>query len=166
MIIFAIDPGLGGAWAVIVDGRPAILGDMPVAGEGTKRRVSASVLGQLMRDGHPDLCVVETANSMPKQGVSSTFRFGMAFGAAVAVPGVLGIPVELVTPQVWKRHFRLLGENKEAARQKALDLAPQISASLSRKKDDGRAEALLIGLYGAATWDADRPRVINEAAAA
>lgn len=164
MIIFAIDPGLSGAWAVIVDGKATICGDMPVSGEGTHRRVAASVLAGFMRDARPDLCVIEQVGAMPGQGVASSFRFGMAYGAALAVTNVAEVPFELVHPTVWKRHFRLAGPDKEASRQKALDLAPRLSASLSRKLDHGRAEAILIGLYAAATWD-HRP-VVAEARAA
>lgn len=153
MRIVAIDPGLGGAWAVIIDGRPTLCGDMPVSGEGTKRRVQASVLASVMRCNEPNLCVVEYVGAMPKQGVSSTFRFGMAFGAALAVPQALGIPIETVVPQLWKLRFGLRGQDKEASRQKALDLCPWLSDSLARKRDDGRAEAVLIGLYAAATWN-------------
>lgn len=153
MIVFAIDPGLGGAWAVIVDGKPAIVGDMPVSGEGSRARVAAGLLAHHMRNSAPELCVIELVSAMPGNGVSGMFKFGMAFGAAIAVANVLDVPVELVTPQTWKKHFRLVGKDKEASRQRAIDLAPKLASSLARKKDDGRAEALLIGIYGAATWD-------------
>lgn len=158
MRIISIDPGLGGAWAIVVDGRPTLCGDMPTTGESTKRRVNASVLATLMKTEPPDLCVIELVGAMPAslhgrtQGVASSFRFGMTFGAAIAVPQVLGIPFELVTPALWKLHFSLRGQDKEASRQKAIDLCPWLSGSLERKRDDGRAEAVLLGLYGWATW--------------
>lgn len=152
MRVFAIDPGLSGGWAVVIDGRAEACGDMPVSGDGSMRRVAASVLRSLIASHAPQLCVVERVNAMPKQGVASTFRFGMAFGAALAVPAVLQVPVELVVPPVWKRHFNLLGTEKEASRQKALDLAPHLAEHLRRKLDHGRAEAVLIALYGHAAW--------------
>lgn len=156
MRVFAIDPGLGGGWAVVIDGRPEVCGDMPVAGDGPRRRMLAGVLAEAMRRAAPDLCVIERANAMPKQGVSSTFRFGMSFGAAIAVPSILGVPFELVMPQVWKQHFKLRGLDKEASRQRALDLAPWLSSSLDRKRDEGRAEAVLIGIYAEITWGSQK----------
>ncbi len=153
MRIFAIDPGFSGAWAVIIDGRPEICGDMPIAGDGSRKRVSAGLLATFMRSAKPDLCVVERVSARPEQGVASSFRFGMSFGIALAVPAILEVPIELVAPPVWKRHFKLIGTEKEDSRLKALDLAPHLMSMLQRKKDDGRAEAILIGLYGAATWD-------------
>lgn len=152
MRLFAIDPGLGGAWSVVVDGRPVLCGDMPTTGEGTRRRVAPNILATIMRGELTALCVVEQVGAMPKQGVASTFRFGMAYGAALAVPAVLGVPVELVVPAVWKRHYGLLGRDKEASRQRAIDLCPWLSGSLERRRDEGRAEAVLIGLYAWRTW--------------
>jgi hypothetical protein len=114
------------------------------------------VLAEIMRDARADLCVIELVGAMPRQGVASSFRFGMSYGATIAVANVIGVPIELVTPQVWKRSFGLLGKDKEASRQKALDKAPGMSRLLARHRDQGRAEAILIGLYGWATWDIAR----------
>ena len=50
----------------------------------------------------------------------------------------------LVEASVWKRRLHLPGKDKEAARQKALQLFPSQHALLARKKDHGRAEAALI----------------------
>lgn len=53
--------------------------------------------------------------------------------------------VDQVRPTVWKRALGL-GKDKEASRLKAMQLFP--SADLRRKKDQGRAEALLLAVYG------------------
>jgi hypothetical protein len=47
-------------------------------------------------------------------------------------------------PSVRKRQLHLPGKDKEAARQRALQLFPSQHALLARKKDHGRAEAALI----------------------
>jgi crossover junction endodeoxyribonuclease RuvC len=52
------------------------------------------------------------------------------------------IVFEEIMPAVWKRKMGLIGKDKEASRLKAQQLFP--SAPLSRKGDDGRAEAFLI----------------------
>jgi crossover junction endodeoxyribonuclease RuvC len=51
-----------------------------------------------------------------------------------------------VAPGLWKRHFRL-GPDKEDARALALKRFPGVAKNLSRKKDAGRAEALLMALW-------------------
>ena len=153
MRIFAVDPGLSGAWALIVAGKADRCGDLPVVGEGARRNVSPAVIANHMVAMRPDLCVIERAQAMPKQGVASTFKYGVAFGTVLGAVGALHIAVEYVAPPVWKRHFRLIGADKDASRQKALELAPWLSSMLDRQRDHGRAEAVLIGLYGVAAFD-------------
>jgi crossover junction endodeoxyribonuclease RuvC len=92
----------------------------------------------------PRCAVVERVASMPKQGVASTFKFGMATGIIHGVLAACDVPVHLVTPSVWKRGMGLIGADKEASRALALRLFPQVTG-LDRKMDHGRAEALLMG---------------------
>jgi len=51
------------------------------------------------------------------------------------------IPVE---PRRWKRDMKLTGKDKESSRQLALQLFPGMTDMMKRRKDHGRAEALLI----------------------
>ena len=69
-----------------------------------------------------------------------------------ATLGALKVPMILVTPQKWKRHFRLIGSDKEASRTMALRLFPACAEHFQRKKDHGRAEAALLARYGAETF--------------
>jgi crossover junction endodeoxyribonuclease RuvC len=80
----------------------------------------------------------------------------MAYGAALAVPAVLGVPVELVTPAKWRLHFNIGDTDKEVSRRKALDLCPWLANSLNRKRYDRRANAIMIGLFAAMVWDKAR----------
>jgi hypothetical protein len=52
-----------------------------------------------------------------------------------------------VQPQTWKRHFDLIGKDKDAARLLAIKLFPSVEKGLARKKDINRADALLIAAY-------------------
>jgi len=156
MNIFSVDPSLDGAWALTVDGRSDSAGDMPVFGEANSQQVSAPVLANHMRSFTPDLCVVEFADALPGKAGADIFRSGMAYGATLAVPTVLGVSIELVTPAKWKQHFNLCGAGGEAGRRKALDLCPWLAGSLNRNRDNRRAGAVLIGLYAAAIWNTGR----------
>lgn len=146
--ILGIDPGLSGAIAFYFTDAPSRVAveDMPVAG----KMVSAPILSDLIRRYGPAIAVVESVGSRPGQGVSSTFRFGTAYGIAQGVIGALQIPIEFVAPQRWKKHFRLSGD-KDLSRSKAQQLFPACATSFSRVKDHGRAEAALIAKYGAET---------------
>ena len=88
---------------------------------------------------------------MRGQGVSSTFRFGQADGVVRGVLGALGIGSIEVHPQVWKRYLRLTGMDKDAARTYVIERYPELAEQLKRKKDVGRADALLIGLWAEIT---------------
>lgn len=143
--ILGIDPGLSGAVAFYFPSRSDLIAadDVPLAG----KEIDAATLARRIAQMAPTMAVIEIVGAMPKQGVSSTFRFGQAYGTVRGVVAALGVPTHLVTPGLWKRHWRL-GSDKEQARALALRLWPT-SAHFSRKKDHGRAEAALIARYGA-----------------
>jgi len=85
---------------------------------------------------------------MPGQGVSSVFSFGKSAGIIEGILAAEKIPMVLVTPQKWKKRAGIIGKEKDAARTLALQLYPQIASHLDRKKDVGRADALLIAHFG------------------
>jgi crossover junction endodeoxyribonuclease RuvC len=84
---------------------------------------------------------------MPGQGVTSMFNFGRSYGDVRGVIGAMEVPLHFVTPQKWKKHFGL-SSDKEQSRLRAIRMFPAVADSFKRKKDDGRAEAALIALYG------------------
>jgi hypothetical protein len=84
--------------------------------------------------------LVENVSAMPGQSPNGMFSFGFACAAPCRRPIVAAdIPLRLVTPQVWKKHYGLKGgrENKDQARQLACRLFPQHAELFARKKDDG-----------------------------
>lgn len=144
-VIIGVDPGASGAIAALDADTGALLWveDMP-AHEGI---VSAPLSADLIVGQAIAVAWVENVHSMPKQGVSSSFKFGRAFGVIVGVLGGARVPVEYVTPAVWKKQARL-SKDKSASRRLAVELWPAHSDLFKRVKDDGRAEAALIARYG------------------
>ena len=138
-----IDPGLTGAIAFLEPGQPSVE-DAPVV----NREMNPAGMVALLRGPDIGLAVIERVGAMPKQGVASTFRFGFGCGVGRGVVAAMGIPIMLVTPQEWKREFGLIGQPKEASREKALQLFPELSGELDLKKHHGRADALLIAEWG------------------
>lgn len=150
-----IDPGLSGAIAYLADGEPVAIEDMPTMQDGDWDTVDAGKLARAIR-GHRILhpgayvsAVIERVSARPGDGGTSAFRFGESSGKAKAVLDVLGIPYTLVTPASWKKTFGLLRQDdpKEASRKLALVRFPGMHSLLQRKKDHGRAEALLLALW-------------------
>lgn len=81
----------------------------------------------------------------------TNFSKGRGYGIIEAVLQINGIPI-IAAPyaRVWKKGLGLTDsskayvDKKEASRLMALDLYPELADRLSRKKDNGRAEALLL----------------------
>jgi crossover junction endodeoxyribonuclease RuvC len=144
-----IDPGITGACAIFNDGVWIII-DMPVAGDKRHHEINVAELLRWLREHQPDHAFIEFASSRPHQGVSSTFRYGAAYGAVKAVCAAIAIPITIVTPQRWKKFAGIApGADKEADRLRALQLFPDQAAQLSRKRDHARSDAMMLAWFGA-----------------
>lgn len=150
MIVIGIDPGLKGAMAKLVNDSPAWTADLPTMDRpsGKGRQINGACLAEQLRHRNEVRVFIERVSAMPGQGVTGVFSFGFTAGVIDGVCAALGLPVEYVSPQVWKRHHGLLGKDKEASRARAIRMFPALAGQLSRKKDADRAEALLIAAYG------------------
>ena len=84
---------------------------------------------------------------MPGQGVTSMFNFGQSFGVIKGVCSAMQLPMYFVRPAKWKKYFNLIKTEKEASRTKAIEIFPQISSKLSKKKDNNKADAILIASF-------------------
>lgn len=154
MIYIGIDPGKNGGIAVI--GYENKL-------EQNKRKIDVyvyqdDILIKLVKDfayfrnvlKEESICYLEQVHAMPKQGVSSTFNFGMNFGFIQGVLKAYGIPYELVTPQKWKKEFSCTSD-KNTSIEVCKRLFPNVNLKATdrcKKDHDGMAEALLIAEYG------------------
>jgi len=121
--------------------------DMPTIEHGTKRRIDGLQLSEYLKSFPADCIATEHVHSMPQQGVASTFSFGMSYGIALAIGDVYATEKIDVRPQLWKKHFGLIKQPKDAARQLVLEKFPDDADRFKRKKDHGRADATLIALW-------------------
>ena len=146
-----IDVGLSGAIALVhPDGSQYEVHDIPVIKNGSKKDYDLWALHKLMLSFGTDLLFyVEKVGAMPKQGVTSMFRFGMGYG--IAQMAVIGAHhrMGLVRPQTWKASMlRDMAKTKGASCAVANQLFPRASIRGSRGgMKDGRCEALLIAEY-------------------
>lgn len=141
MIYIGIDPGKNGGIAFINE-FGEIIQLLPFSDDDLIR---------LIKHCSSDMiCTLEHVHAMPKQGVSSTFNFGMNFGFIQGVLKAYNIPYELVTPQKWKKEFSCTSD-KNTSIEVCKRLFPNVNLKATErcKKDhDGMAEALLIAEYG------------------
>lgn len=155
MVIIGIDIGMRGALAVVDQQAARSVEDLPLITTETDKRLNGLMLyGMLLPWSVSGRVVAEDirprpsdsrghGNTMHSQGSLMRSR-----GIVEAVCDVLELRIEWVQPQSWKRAYGLLGSNKEASRQTALALMPEMAHLMARKRDEGRAEALLIARYG------------------
>jgi crossover junction endodeoxyribonuclease RuvC len=150
MIVLSIDPGLSGAIAVFTNDLLVAVIDTPTheltRNGKTKRQISASGLAAIFRDYKPDHVIVEKVTAQPGNGSVSMFSFGRSFGLIEGIVGAFEIPATYVMPAVWTKGIGR-GAGKDASRARACELYPSHQKSFSRVKDDGRADAVLIGAW-------------------
>jgi len=168
-VTFGADPGLSGAVAVLLDGEPGPILDMPTFHNGTANEVDALKLATFVRKNISDnpgayfSACIERVRAMPdrsggtvrKMGAQSSFNFGDGFGQLKAVFRALRLEPVLVEARSWKNYYGL-PTDKEASRSLAIRRFPSVADQLARKKDNGRAEALLVALYHDSTDHAGR----------
>lgn len=146
MKIISIDPGLKGAIAFIENGTPLKFMEMPTTMVNSKKRVDLGSDKFLFHMFNPDYFVVEHVGASPQMGSAAAFGFGYSFGGILGVIEGMQKPYALITPQKWKAVHGLLGKEKDASRQLVLKMFPDHADEFKRKKDNDKAEALLIGL--------------------
>lgn len=149
-MLIGIDPGLTGAIAWL-DNKKALVNvvDMPLmASTGKKQQINAAELSKILNLKYKvrPTVIVERVSAMPEQGVTAMFNFGLSYGVIQGVVAALQLPMVLVTPGAWKKKAGLSGKSKDAARALAQQYYPE--AALGRKKDIGRADAILIARFG------------------
>ena len=153
MKIIGIDPGLNGAIVVMENNKVLSVFDMPVMSEGkkNKRQLNSAQLVRIIKENtlaNDDInVVVEQVNAMPGQGVTSMFNFGQTFGAIKGICAALDLPIFLVRPSKWKKHFDLINSSKDSSRTKVIEMYPSLSSQLSKKKDVNKSDAILIARY-------------------
>ena len=141
MRYIGIDPGKSGAMAVIYeDGSVRCI---PFDKDLYLEEISCMHVGEAF-------CVVERVSAMPGNGSVSMFTFGENFGWIQGVLDCMGIPYELVRPNVWKKNFGVT-KDKNTSISVARRLFPRANfkrTERSFKDDDGLCEAALMAEYG------------------
>ena len=150
MTVYGIDPGLKGgvAW---IHGGSGTAREMPLKGGVLDIREVTSWL----QDPEHSVVYIERQQSMPQQGVASTFTIGVNYGMLLGALTALSVPYVEVRPRAWKDKI-LAGttKDKDAAilhvqnRWPGVDMCP----GRKRKPHDGIADAVCIAEFG---WKAE-----------
>lgn len=135
--ILGVDPGASGSIVCLVDGESSW-----IKLDSTERDIWTAL--QTWDAEHVlDFAFIERVHSMPKQGVSSSFKFGQSYGFLRGLLIASGIPFEEVTPQAWQKAMGCQSRgDKNVTKARAQQLFPGV------KITHANADALLIAEYG------------------
>ena len=155
MLIIGIDPGISGSICFFQDGKILDVIEMPIMTEGkkNKKQVNGSqVYNEILKkigkiERHNVRVVIEKVSAMPGQGVTSMFNFGQSFGILKGICSAMQLPLYYVRPAKWKKYFGLINSEKDASRTRAIEMFPNFSSQLSKKKDSNKADAILIASF-------------------
>jgi crossover junction endodeoxyribonuclease RuvC len=157
--VIAIDPGLSGAIAAEEqDGSVSVI-DLPTQYlfAKNKNEIDGQRLAENLAPYAKHTVILEDVHSYgARDGSVASFSFGRTKGIIEGVCYALGMTIVYVSPQRWKADLCLTNngqklskeELKELSRIEAKMLYPELADKLKRKKDDGRAEALLLLKWG------------------
>jgi crossover junction endodeoxyribonuclease RuvC len=162
VIFCGVDPGLTGALCVLdSETKEVSFVDTPVVevrvGKKMKHQQDVYAIVRILRSictGKDAMVVIEKVNAMPgagadgtrqSMGATSAFNFGLGYGEWLGILAALEIPHQQVHPATWKDAvMQGCTKEKDSSRVKAMQLFPKTAKDLARKKDHGRADALLI----------------------
>ena len=163
MLIIGIDPGVSGSICFLKDGKILDVIEMPVMNEGkkNKKQVNGSqIYNEITKKinsnpGTNTRVVIEHVTAMPGQGVTSMFNFGQSFGVLKGICSAMRLPMFFVRPAKWKKYYNLINSEKDASRTRAIEIFPNFSSQLSKKKDSNKADAILIASFYYETYKSE-----------
>ena len=155
MLIIGIDPGISGSICFLKNGKILDVIEMPVMNEGKKNKKQVNgaqiyneITKKINKNSETNIrVVIEHVTAMPGQGVTSMFNFGQSFGVLKGICFAMRLPMFFVRPAKWKKYYNLINSEKDASRTRAIEIFPDFSSQLSKKKDTNKADAILIASF-------------------
>ena len=155
MLIIGIDPGVSGSICFLKNGKILDVIEMPVMNDGKKNKKQVNgaqiyneITKKINKNSETNIrVVIEHVTAMPGQGVTSMFNFGQSFGVLKGICAAMRLPMFFVRPAKWKRYYNLINSEKDASRTRAIEIFPNFSSQLSKKKDSNKADAILIASF-------------------
>lgn len=150
-MLAGVDPGLNGSISFLDEPDQIACFYMPVlhltkAGKNS-REIDPNGIIRLFRERQPRHVILEKAWNRPGNGGSAAHKSGVGYGIILGILAVMDIPFTMVAPQTWKKALQVPAA-KDGARARASQLMPYGKQLWPLVKDDGRAEAALLCLYG------------------
>lgn len=147
MRILGVDPGRGGALAIIDSDTKELIHITDIKSK--NEFINYPKILNTLQEFKIDIAYIEKVHAMPTDGVSSAFAFGKATGVMLGAIVACNIALREVSPQEWQKTLGL------GARYATRTLRKQAHLKEACRKFPGtkihlyKADAVLIALYGA-----------------
>lgn len=145
-IWIGVDPGASGAICALGEDGSTVFKDYDV-----NPYSMASWLHDLSQSHDIHMCMIEDVHAIFGSSAKGTFNFGFNVGILHGIIRTLGLPLDLVQPKAWQKHFGVTAKGKEIKKnvaEIAIRLFP--TAEIYGIKGgllDGRSDALLIAAF-------------------
>lgn len=165
-LVLGVDPGNNGAFAVIdsTTQRVVSVQDMPIwfqaVGRKQRKRIDALALADMFDVFEMmgvELVIMEAVGGRTGQSASAGFVFGYGVGLVYMAALYSRIPIETVSPMMWKKVMNVPGKAKgddTAIMARVVELFPHDRDMFFGPKGGklvDRGEAAIIALFGART---------------
>lgn len=135
-LFLGIDPGISGGFAILSE-------DLSTVNVIAFDKMTPTDIAITLRHTVFHKAYLELVGSMPGQGVSSTFKFGVNYGWWQGVLHACEIPFDRVVPVKWQTALQCRTKgDKNVSKRRAQELFPAL------KITHATADALLIAEYG------------------
>lgn len=145
-LYIGIDPGAAGGVCVLDEsGEVKLIANMA--------KITEPDLVQHLGGIAPKVAIatLEKVGAMPKQGLSSTFKFGRNVGMMEGLLMGVGIPYEMVTPQTWQKSLGVTrtsaGESKTEHKRKLKEKAQKLFPRHAKHITNNTADAILMAEF-------------------
>lgn len=157
-----IDPGANGFVSVLVyDEYDDLVGreylPMPIVNS----RLGGLMLYEfLLEHKDCDMCIVEDVHAIHGSSAKSNFSFGRNVGGLHAILDAIPIKFNLVQPKVWQKGVIVEGVTSKDTKVRSIESAKTLfpyedlrKSSRATKPHDGKADSMLMALYGKKIFD-------------
>jgi crossover junction endodeoxyribonuclease RuvC len=160
MKILGVDPGLNGGLVLLDEVKITGRIVMPTldAPNGKGREYDLFTLIQTFESWKPDRAILERAQPMPGQGVTSMFSIGKGYGILMGIISALRIPINIVHPRTWQKLIfsnMAKQDTKAASAIVAQRLWPGVdwrATAKCKNPHDGLTDAVCIAEWGRRTF--------------
>lgn len=163
-----IDPGLGGAWAIIEANQHSYDAQLAPLLPGTPKTYDIRKMFEVLsvaREVGVVYAAIEKGQTMPGNSPRSGWKMGFGHGLWQALLHAVGIPYTILAPRVWQKSLGIVSGTDTKTQSILIAKREIININLrperARKDNDGIADAACLALCARRTYLGQIPAATN-----